>query len=79
VNTYRFSFMRLCPSDGALIDYRLEISTRQTIMVEDLISACVQVGPVYHEALAEDLLARFGGRQTLEAVHQGVTVTTVRP
>lgn len=76
MNIYRFQFTAQCPSDNELISYRGEMRTTKMVMVEDLIAALPKHG--YHETIADDLHARFGGCQTLCAVHQGVEIETVR-
>ncbi len=76
MNTYRFRFAAQCPSDNQMISYRGEIRTRKMIMVEDLIAAFPAHG--YHETIADDLYMRFGGHQTISAMHQGIEIETVR-
>jgi hypothetical protein len=52
------------------------------IMAEDVVEACRQARDLpkpYHENIADDLAAKFGGRQCLTAHHHGVDIETVRP
>jgi hypothetical protein len=76
MNIYRHTFTCQCPSDGEMVGYSLEIRSSKMIRVEDILSAC-DVGPHYHEDLADKLRA-LGGEQVLTAVHQGVSVRTER-
>lgn len=77
MNRYDHQFAALCPSDGETIAYHLTIKTDNLIKAEDIVAAC-KVGTVYHETIADELVARFGGRQKLRATHQGVHITTTR-
>lgn len=77
MNRYVHFFSRICPSNGVLICYELGIRTSAVIMVEDIKAAC-DGGPVYHEALADELHARFCGRQVMRANHHGVWIETLR-
>lgn len=78
MNVYRYRFTSTCPVNGAAIAYALEIETTETIMVEDLVAECGRFPDAFHEAIAEALYARFGGRQTLKAHHHGVDIRTIR-
>ena len=77
MNRYNYQFAAICPSDGETIIYHLTIKTSDLIKAEDIVAAC-KVGTVYHETIADELAAKFGGRQKLRATHQGVHITTTR-
>lgn len=77
MNTYRYTFNCVCPSDGTTVTYDLTISSPGKILAEDIRAIC-GAGPAHQEDLA-DKLAALGGRQTMRAVHQGVEIETVRP
>lgn len=77
MNTYRYQFAADCPNDGDTIIYSLTIESKQMIHVEHIKTACALNAEGYQETIAADLHARFGGRLTLTAVHQGVAVETV--
>lgn len=77
MNTYTYQFAATCPSDGDLIIYKLQIERKEMIYVENIKTACGLHDEGYQEEIAADLLDRFGGRVTLEGVHQGVHVKTV--
>jgi hypothetical protein len=79
VNIYRHTFASRCPNNGALIVYALEIESDSMIQVEHITTATRLNGEGFHEAIADDLHKRFGGRQTLKAHHHGVDIETVRP
>ncbi len=79
MNTYKTKFKALCPVNGRVIDYSLQIDTAETIPVEDILSATSAIKPEFHEVIADELKMRFPGRQTLVAFHHGVEITTVRP
>lgn len=77
-NIYRRSFSAVCPNNGVVIDYSLEISHRDMIEVEGIVDATSGLEPTYHEALADALWERFGGAQNLKAHHHGVDIETIR-
>ena len=78
MNRYDHQFVATCPSDAESIVYHLTIKTTCNIMAEDIVAACKLKEPVYHEALADQLMEKFGGHQKLRANHQGVHITTTR-
>lgn len=78
VNTYTTEFFANCPTNGARIRYRLRIETAEPIRVEEILAAVEAAPDVFHEELADDFLARFGGTQTLTANHHGVDIETTR-
>lgn len=78
MNAYTTEFFATCPNGGARIKYRLRIETRDMLMAEDIIAALEATYEGFHEEIADDLLKRFGGVQTLVADHHGVTIETTR-
>ncbi len=78
MNRYDRHFTAQCPTDGVTIAYHLTIKTNADIMVEAILEACHFSEPVYHEVIANQLAERFGGKQKLRALHQGVHITTKR-
>lgn len=78
MNTYSLTFTSRCPVDDAAIVYSLEIRTRSTIKVETLLDATRAFERAFHEDIADQLHALFGGLQHLRAVHSGVTIKTER-
>lgn len=78
MNIYRHTFTAVCPSDGDTIVYSLEIRTLRVVMVEHIKTATALIKSGYHERIADELAERFGGDQTIKAVHQGVEIETVR-
>lgn len=78
MNTYRLTFAATCPNDGELIIYKLEIKTDQVIYVEHLRAETALIKTGIQEQIADRLLLRFGGKQTMVAVHQGVEIETIR-
>jgi hypothetical protein len=78
MNTYRYPFVVECPNDRTPILYHLTIKTDATILAEDIIAATKGLRAVLHEQIADALAKKFGGDQTITAVHQGVTVETLR-
>lgn len=78
MNLYSTKFFATCPNNGVRIEYRLSIRTQATLSVEDIITGVEQHGEGYHEEIADQLLERFGGWQTLTADHHGVTIETTR-
>lgn len=79
MNVYRFSFSAKCPANGAVIDYAVEIRTGHMIPAESLIEWRTQQTTGFHEYLADDLAANFGGAQRITATHHGVEIETLRP
>jgi hypothetical protein len=59
--------------DGEKINYRCEISTRNTIMVEtidDFIEVLLREGRIIQEKLADQLFEEFGGSQRIVGKHK---------
>jgi hypothetical protein len=79
VNTYRTDFFARCPVNGLRIRYALEIRTLIVIPVEAIIERVELIREGFHEAIADDLHAAFGGEQKLVAEHHGVVIETTRP
>ncbi|WP_431290436.1 hypothetical protein [Burkholderia cepacia] len=77
-NVYRTGFVSRCPTNRQLISYALEIETDEMIHVEHITTAAAMHESGYHEAIADDLFKRFGGRQILKAHHHGVDIETRR-
>ncbi len=77
MNTYRYCFNCVCPSDQTTVLYELVIVSPTKILAESIREIC-DAGPSHQEDLA-DKLAVLGGRQTIRATHQGVEIETVRP
>lgn len=78
MNIYEKTFVAACPNNGEMIIYSLRIETDKMVQVEHINIACALHKKAYHETVADDLFARFGGVQTLKAHHHGVDITTVR-
>lgn len=78
MNTYNYNFPVICPNDGELIVYNLTIESEKKIMVEHIKSSCIMIKEKYHEDIADILSAQFTGKHTITAVHQGVSIKTVR-
>lgn len=77
-NAYTTEFFAACPNNGIRIKYRLRIETREVIPVEQIIAKVDTITEGFHEEVADELLAAFGGVQTLVADHHGVTIETIR-
>ncbi|MDI3356655.1 hypothetical protein MO767_20225 [Pseudomonas sp. UYIF39] len=78
VNIYRHTFAAVCPSDGELIIYRLEVRSSVMIRVEHIKTATALIKKGWHEQIADCLAETFGGDQTITATHLGVEIETVR-
>lgn len=76
-NTYRHTFTAICPGDGEVIVYSLEIRSQSMILVEHIRTATALIKQGWHEQIADQLAERFGGDQLIKAVHQGVEIETV--
>lgn len=79
MNIYTVNFSARCPVNGRGIKYTLEVHTGATIMVEDIRAEVESITEGYHEAIADQLCAKFGGSQRLTAKHHGVEIETIRP
>lgn len=79
MNIYTQHWTALCANNDRQVCYTLVIESRTTIMVEDIQAEVAKLSSGYHERFADDLFARFGGRQTISAHHHGTDITTVRP
>jgi hypothetical protein len=77
MNTYKYQFAAGCPENDDLIIYHLTIESEETILVEEILAA-VTGRRVLHETLADFLVEKFGGKQTLVGNHSGIEITTVR-
>ncbi|MEP9320447.1 hypothetical protein ABKS89_25100 [Pseudomonas sp. LABIM340] len=78
LNIYTAAFTARCPNDGALIDYKLEIRTPETIMVERINEATRAHDVGIQEQIADQLHDSFGGELRLWGTHQGVGIESVR-
>lgn len=76
MNAYTTEFFTNCPNNGLRIKYRLRIETREIIPVEKITAKVESISEGLHEEIADELLAAFGGVQTLVADHHGVTIET---
>ena len=78
MNKYETKFRNQCPTNSLVIDYYLVIEHDRKILVEDLTECLSKMMPSYHETIADYLVDKFGGKQTLRAMHHGVLITTER-
>lgn len=78
MNAYTTEFFSNCPNNGMRIKYRLRIESREIIPVEQITAKVESICEGFHEEVADELLAAFGGVQTLVADHHGVTIETTR-
>ncbi|WP_460044192.1 hypothetical protein [Pseudomonas sp. S2_H01] len=78
MNIYRHTFAAVCPADGEMIVYRLEIKSSAMIHVEHIKAATALIKKGMHEQIADQLSECLGGDQTIIATHQGVEIETVR-
>lgn len=79
MNIYEIEFVSRCPNDGTDVTYYLEIISNQMIMLEDineLIVGKFKVG--FHEQIADELFAKFGGKQSIMAKHKLGRIHTIR-
>lgn len=78
MNVYRHQFVSHCPNNDQAIIYALTIETGETIYAEHITTATALHKRAFHEAIADDLYARFGGKQVITAHHHGVDIETRR-
>jgi hypothetical protein len=74
MNVYRHHFYGRCPANGVRISYSLTIKSNAVIPVEQILAATEDADDRFHEDIADELIERFGGTQTLEAEHHGVQI-----
>ena len=65
-----------CPSDGKVIQYRVQIITEAMVMVEEIIKYLDKLNgePMFQEHLTQDLAVKFKCKCKTFATHQGVAV-----
>jgi len=78
MNIYSIDFHAKCPTNGIRICYRLRIEVKFVIQVEVIVDVINTITDGFHEAIADLLFAKFGGRQTLTADHHSVNIQTIR-
>lgn len=78
LNIYKHSFWATCPVDAARIKYHLQIESEHKIIAEQIEQECLFSEPAFHEDIADKMLTKFSGRQTLAAVHGSVAIETIR-
>jgi MinD-like ATPase involved in chromosome partitioning or flagellar assembly len=78
MNTYRYTFAAVCPADGELIIYQLEVKSLSMIHAEHIKTATALIKNGWHEEIADRLAETLGGDQIIIATHQGVEIETVR-
>jgi hypothetical protein len=79
LNKYTVRFAAQCPVNGVWVNYELVIHTGNVILVETLLDVVHSMRSGFHEEIADQLLAKFGGTQVLTAHHHGVDIETTRP
>ena len=77
MNTYRYTFVAACPTNGEQIVYSLSLQHQNKVLVEHIKTACALHREGYQEDIAAHLHTRFGGTLTLRAMHHGVEIETV--
>lgn len=78
MNRYKIKFHATCPVNGDAIEYSLTIESSKMIPAESIKEAVDQCANGFHEAFADELHAKFGGRQFISAIHGGVLIETER-
>jgi hypothetical protein len=79
VNVYTQIFEAICPNNDARVTYTLRIESPAMIKVEDLQLSVAGLKQGFHEEFADTLFRRFGGAHTMDAIHHGTHIRTVRP
>jgi len=77
MNIYRHRFVSKCPANGEQIVYDLTIESTTMIRIEEIREIVLTHKTGWHEDIA-DALCRVGGKQTLVAEHDGITIETRR-
>lgn len=80
MNIYTAEFFSVCPNNGVRVKYALQISTPETIPVEQIV-AQIEVAEdarIFHEEHADRFARTFPGHQVLKAHHHGVDIETHR-
>lgn len=71
MNRYTHKFVAACPNNGLPIFYTLiiEVPANRMIQIEHIATATALIKEGYHEKIADQLHARFGGHLVLVAHH----------
>ena len=77
MNEYYYKFSVKCPNDNKSVVYSLKIEHKEIIMVESIIAIC-NLPASYQEPIADIIRNKLPGKQTITAVHSGVTIITKR-
>ena len=78
MNVYTTKFFSNCPNNGIRIEYTLVISNEEVVPVEQIVAKVESLSEGFHEELADELKAAFGGSQVLTAWHHSVLIETTR-
>lgn len=78
MNKYTIKFKAICPVNNDVIEYTLIIESSQMIEVENIKDAVNECNIDFHEKFADLLHSKFGGRQVMTAIHDGVLIETIR-
>jgi len=78
VNRYKIKFNAICPVNGDAIEYSLTIESSKMIPAENIKEAVDECTNGFHEAFADELHAKFGGKQFMTAIHGCVLIETER-
>lgn len=78
MNRYKIKFHATCPVNGDAIEYSLTIESSSMIQAEKITSFIHEFEDGFHESFADQLHAKFGGRQFMSAIHGSVLIETER-
>ena len=78
MNRYKVKFQATCPVNGDAIEYSLTIESSKMIQAERIMEAIAECEQGFHEAFADSLHKKFGGKQFITAIHGGVMIETER-
>lgn len=79
MNVYTHRFSAVCPANAQSISYTFKLTTEWLVKVEEIQKTFPDNLTKFHEELADQLYAKFGGEQVLEAWHHGTHIRTQRP
>jgi hypothetical protein len=79
LNIYTQRFTVRCPNNETPVGYTLKIYSSHMIYVESIQEEVLKYTHGFHEEIADQLFAKFGGQQVITAHHHGTDITTTRP
>ena len=79
MNTYKTTHRASCPNGNLMDTYQITIKSKETIMVEDIISTLKNApNPIFQESLADHLRNVLGAEIIVLGTHYGIEIESHR-